>query len=312
MDVASILLTIVFWIVCGFGISCSRMICSYHETKPPGQQTFLGKVIALGMDFYALLMLYGLAFFTYVNVGILTEFWSGVLTFLGLYCFLATQLSIIIALVTRYLSVYHSHLIFALNESRAVRNLRLLIIVLSLILTILEYSYLTTVKDTDFFHILMMESGGPGKTEKTKGFLTVCIIVAVMVLQSRLEYDNFKHGDNPSCCLHLIFKTFCGPQDNTVNVNVPNVNQDPEEYKMGVLRISACVVTLFCSIILYKIFDGQVDVYRVVAVVYILVNVLLAQHLCLSTTMNPSRNISCQRWYPNWVPLKCQFSMCHY
>ena len=275
---SSLLATGLYWLIAIYGVVTIKVIRSYYESKPPGLQTFLGKVIVLFTYSFVGLTIYVAAFLTYVTLDFARTITDAdslalILTAAADNFFVGIEFDALLVVITKYLSVYKSQWIFALNEQRAIRFLKLMALLVPLILTILEFTLITNPKDAELFRILKgPKHENKRKVEVTKAFMSLSLILATVLLQLRLEYDNFRHGENPTCCLHFIFKFF----DRSPN-NLNQDSADPLEYKMSILRLAACFLTIVGGIVnfLFWSYSGYIDVYKVVLLVYVFLNVVM-------------------------------------
>ncbi len=264
-----------FWLLCAWGVTCSRIIKSYHESKPLGFQTLFGKVIVIFMDSFALWSIHYASLFSYSISRFGKDNWipTVILTVLALINFVALQLSMLLVLLTKYLSIYQSSYIFSLNEQRILRGLKLFILLAAMLLTMIDFGYWTEMKKTAIFQILYdYQNFTSQQVETTKSFLAATIVVSIFALQLRLEYDNYRHGENQSCCLHLLFKLLCWKR---IASTGGNNNTTHTEYKVGFLRIVALVMIFFGARMLYHRFDGNADVTGSLTLAYSAFNVLI-------------------------------------
>ncbi len=270
---SSFLETGAYWIVSVYGIISAHVVKSYHESKPLGLQTFLSKVIVLLTNTFMAFTAYGALLLTCINVGV-GPIYSLILVMIAQYFFLNLHMSCLFVLVTKYLSIYHSQWVFALNDERAMGLLKSTVWTLPLILTVLEYTALTRIQDTPMFWMLMgtdHDEVVSQKHEVTRSIMSVALVLGTAGLQLRLEYDNFIHGENPNCCLHLIFRLFQQQHPNNQN------ESDPLEYKMSILRFAACFTTLLVGTVnlLFWTYDGFIDTNKLIVFGFVFVNILM-------------------------------------
>ncbi len=180
-----------------FNWFCSYVIVKYHRNKPLGLQTLFSKVIVLltfafaqasttstivrSLNVLAAPLDETLA----IHVAVLSTI-SG-LTFL---------LAILITLITKYLSVYHSTLISNANDDLITPCLWIVNVVMPYILAILEYNYLTDIRKDETFLVLIL---GPdkeveGKSEVTTRGVMLANVVTAIIVQTRIEMDHHETG----------------------------------------------------------------------------------------------------------------------
>ncbi len=230
-------------------------------------------------DAFAVLMTYyGIVFFPYAYFGFgkshpLSAYF---LTILALGTVVATEISILFLLGIKYMSVYHSHRIFSLDDTSAICFLKIFLVSSSVLLTLLEFTYLTNVQETAIFHILIGDDNLVGhKLEKMKVILTLSLILSVIVLQMRLEYGNYKHGESSSWILKSLFKLCSNANDPGGNHDDSEAGQHGLEYKIGVLRLAALAVIAIVGPLMYHSFVQSLDMFKVIAIGYVETNVLV-------------------------------------
>ena len=114
-----------------------------------------------------------------------------------------------VCLLTRYASVYHSQVVALIDEKRALAWIKCVVLGASLTMPFVEYTWLTQIEDTVTFTVIRYgQRQGPMLVERLKPILNSVVVLIMLVLQLRLEYDNVKYGDNSFFlqCVHYVKK----------------------------------------------------------------------------------------------------------
>ncbi len=233
------------WIIHGSGILFYRLIQSYHYSKPLGRQTLLGKVISsLFMNVLICMAVYHaipITIFILLTPLEDHQFFDidlNIFVFLSCVTIIASEIALLFVLTTKYLSIYHSTFVYALNEDKTIDLLKAMTYFLALSLTTIEYNYLTRLDNAVMYQVFLTEpKNNEANVEKVKILVFVLIFLISGFMQARLEFDEKKS---------IIFKCF---QKQTSSQNIGQIVDDngQNDYKPKVLNVA---LTAFSSIFL--------------------------------------------------------------
>ncbi len=150
------------WLVHVAGILFYHLIRSYHNCKPLGRQTLLGKVIAsLFMNVLMIMAVYHAAALTiilfiapierYGNFEIAAKAFA----FFSCFTIMASEIALLGVLLTKYLSIYHSAFVYGLNEDKTIKLFLSSTMSLAMLLTSWEYSFVTRLDSVVMYQILL-------------------------------------------------------------------------------------------------------------------------------------------------------------
>ncbi len=241
------------WLVHGSGIAFYKLMKSYHNSKPLGHQTLLGKVIAsLFMNALIIMTAYHGIIYTIV-ICLRPRGEEKVLkigAFFSCVTILLSEWSLLFVVTTKYLSIYHSTFIYGLNEAKAVRGLKIATVFLALTLTTTEYLFISPMEKSVMFQVMLESPNSKiAKVEKVKIVTFILIFVVSATLQIRLEFQKIKQ---------LISKWFCRASATTESGS----QCDQPDYKPKVLNIA---LTAFASVYLLAIYQTFVKPGNIIA-----------------------------------------------
>ncbi len=242
--------------ICG-NVACFT-IRSYHKSKPMGLQTIFGRAVCILMIAHSInITFHGLV---YIPCGIL-EFCENqdnlrrFLAVLSCIALLAMEVALLFALAIKYLSIYHSILVYALDEKNTIAFVKSAVIGIPLVLTHFEYAYLTDIETTVSFKGLLKNANGDGvKMETTKQASALLILCLASYLQYRLEYDRTQFEG----ILDKLKKMWQRPvqHENAQEWNVANNIEIDIEYKPIVLRVALAIFVLIVGLVMYQSLVG--------------------------------------------------------
>ena len=159
-----------------------------------------------------------------------------------------------IVLMTKYLSIYHSSYIHSLNEESVLKALRSFLLILPPVLVLIEYSYITRIKDTQMFHMYMgSKSASSYKLEVLSLAVHFITLITGVVLQTRIELDHLSYHE--ATCLSKL-KNFFSPSSHNIE---EDLSQHQLSYKLSATRIIFVVGTFFIVFIFYSVLVGSLD-----------------------------------------------------
>ncbi len=178
-------------------VAC-QVIKTYHSSKPLGMQTLLSQTIVI---FVNILLLSGFNFAaTFGSMelfGPFNETTSIIMTIIPYTSLNALVLSLLILTVTKYLSVYHCNWIANLDDNAIVKKFAIVIWLVPSLITLTEFGWLMRIQDTMGFHAAMygLHHTGSAKRESILPAMTVLTMLAVAILQFRIELDRYRNGE---------------------------------------------------------------------------------------------------------------------
>ncbi len=187
-----------------FGCYSAYIVRKYHRSKPMGLQTLLGKVMIIVTTYYSMSSTSIAVIFSLTIVFRPTQFYiPEVMTFSVYVSLMLYFLGFGACLLTRYASVYHSTYVASLDEVQVLRWIKGSILAASILVPIIEYTWITPVNVTVIYNIILDETGSPEqKVERLKNIVGLADVLVMITLQLRLEYDKAHFGDD-SCFLEL-------------------------------------------------------------------------------------------------------------
>ena len=188
----------------------------------------------------------------------------------------AAHSALFLALVTKYLSIYHSHIIYSLDEDLTLTVLKAMMAVLPVILATIQYTLLSDIKSsTGYMPLvknLLTNSDHSMETEliKTVGFMV--IFAFTITLYGRLEYE-----ENQFSRVKKLFawlrKKRVGPENGNVGEQEVDNQNNEVEYKISVLRIALLLLAIF--FVLTVLFRTGKSLIVIFICIYTLGNVVL-------------------------------------
>ncbi len=265
---------ILFWI---WGATCALLIKSYHESKPLGLQTIFGRVICILMSTLLCVSTYhGLVYIPCCVVQFIDidENILKVLAALSCITIQAVHSALFLALITKYLSIYHSCYIYSLDEEQTIATLKWFMVLVPVVSTTIEYTQFTDINDTISYLPLVIDSWSDNgntnspKTEIIKTFGFAVLFALTCILYGRLEFDENHFSQLKS----WIMKLRMSPQTGIIAAHNGAKEENAEvEYKISVLRIAFAMLLMFGIVA----FARTGNVLAIVIGAYIIANVIL-------------------------------------
>ncbi len=276
LEISIIVLLILTWC---WSSACTSLIRSYHESKPLGLQTIFGKVVCILMGTLQCVSGYhGLVYLPCCIVGLSGDKknvdFVKTLAALSFISIQAGHSALCLALITKYMSIYHSNFIYALDEDSALIVVKLVMAIVPLTLTIIQFSLLSDIKQSISYmplvENLMSSSQIPPETESIKVAGFIVFFALTFFLYGRLEYEenHFRRIKKLFACLK---KNRVGPQNACGQNEANNQNSEEVEYKLSVLRIGLLLMSIF-GILTLLIHAGNITVILLSA--YTIANVV--------------------------------------
>ena len=136
--------------------------------------------------------------------------------------------SLWLVLVTKYLSIYHSHWINNIDEEKVVTRFKWTLATLPEVLVTIEFLVLSNMKDLDTFEIFRgLQPTSESGVEVMPLLAYPFLLITGLVLQTRLELDHISHEEDG--CLASILKVFDFKKQAHENPKSP--------YKINALRL---------------------------------------------------------------------------
>ncbi len=257
-----------------------HVIRAYHLKKPLGMQTFLGRVtilclwiLSFSVTFGSVTMFLAELFspFNEVTATIFTIpgniHYNFCLGFRLSICLLAVFLVhvslislIFTILMTKYLSIYHSHWIQALNEEKAIRYLTMILLLLPIFLVSIELAYLSNIEDLSTYQFLLLGTvTSSGKSEIMTTLLHMINFALAIILQVRNELDHHTYNESYGC-LHAIRQ--CCRFRETGNAS----NDNDNDSQLSLIRQAFGVCALLTSIAIYHMTIGAQNLKNTFAI----------------------------------------------
>ncbi len=277
---AKVATAVIVLLSCAFGCMSFYLIRRYHESKSLGQQTIFGKVICIfTVTLHKAGLYHGLIYFPFIFISDNSIIKSNpvilrLLAALSCITVLEVFIGLLLSLITKYCSIYHSSYIYALNEDKLSVIVNALLTISPVVLTVVEYTYLTDIVSTRSYQGLIQSVFSDGdnekiktKTETTKRLVAISVAFVAVILYGRIRY-----WENTSLVRGLVT---CFQKDVvTENGISQHENQDQEpkvEYKVWVLRLAMSIVFLIAASGFYQITNVQAQLITI----YTFTNVIL-------------------------------------
>ena len=163
---------------------------------------------------------------------------------------LLTLLKLLTFLVVKYLSIYHSSSLVELEE----KHLSKIQSTISMSLVMIEYFTNTQNKNRFMiFNLLTTGNGGVGKPALVNVPIVVFCVLTAIVLQIRIEIDNYHYGDNAGFFLKML-QTF---------QNRTNQGKNMQKYAYLGISIFALLFTIFFGFLPLL----QMSIFRIILAV---------------------------------------------
>ena len=229
------------------------VIRKYHQNKPLGMQTLLGKVIVIFVHTLA------------ISGGVLessvcaTEVFGPIKSrmtiirwFLETVLVEAFYIALLAMMATKYLLIYHGAYMSEVNEEAYLKRLKIILLTLPIALALLEATLISDLEDLITYQ--QMYNGqveNDAKIETTTISLFSLSFLGLMSMQARIEFDAYQSQDGQgsalskfiSCCKN------CQAQSNISN------NQDAG-YAIKVARITVLLGFMLVVIVIIQLAGG--------------------------------------------------------
>ena len=258
--------SIIFATLLIFVVFCNKtstkIIIKYYRKKAPGHQSLIDYFFIDFLNFYSLTTLIFICILCtgrenfelinqYENVAYILSAITEILNLITL-CKLLTFLCL------KYLSIYLMSTLNELEEEKLNNILTRIQIVSSTILIILEY-FAKFYEKNEFmvYNVLTNGSGSGGMPALVQIPIIMLCVVMALVLQIRIEIDNYHYGDNAGCFLKMV-QTFKNQE-----------NEGKYLQKCGFLTI---ILIIFVLIIFFAFLPSiEMSNLRVVIVVIVFI-----------------------------------------
>ncbi len=109
--------------------------------------------------------------------------------------------------MSKYLTIYHGHVVDSLNEELAVKRLRWILAIGPALMTAIEFAYFSDIHQLAEFQVFRhLEKRLDATMEVTKIVVHVVVLITGIILQFRIELDHLTHHDGG--CLSSIKSYF--------------------------------------------------------------------------------------------------------
>jgi hypothetical protein len=104
-------------------------------------------------------------------------------------------LSMGIQLIIRYLSIYWSIVLEDTSDKKLIKIFRIFVIIFATLLSAYDFMYITNIRSINMYKFLTNDLSSKQLIGVTTPFLIIVNLIAIIVLQLRLEFDNWKNSD---------------------------------------------------------------------------------------------------------------------
>ena len=250
------------WIQKGAYVSSYAVIClicqlaflvirKYHQNKPPGMQTLLGKVIVLLTQVFSANMAFIEASFCLLELfGPFNATIALILWFPMISGILMVYLSFLSTMITKYLLIYHAPHMADVSEDNFLKELRILLIAFPIVATLLEWKMLSNLEELATFQMLHIGlTKSDAKLEVTMVTMILVTFSVMAAMQCRIEYDALQANDDQTGFLPVIMECY-------ENCRNENSQQSVSGYAIKVTRIAVGLGLVLLIIIVIQMFGG--------------------------------------------------------
>ena len=204
-----ILITLLLFFIIGCNNIANRISIRYYRKKAPGHQSLVDFFFIGFLKFYShatiiscLTIYTGFLYFECINLHeIVAYITSGLVEALNLF----TLLKLLTFLFVKYICIYHSTFTTNLEEKYWNKILTRIQASISAILIFLNYFVkFIDKKQLMFFNLLTIGNGGGGTPAVVNVPVIVLCVLLALVLQIRIEIDNYHYDDNAGWLLKMI------------------------------------------------------------------------------------------------------------
>ena len=263
-----------FWISFVLGLICLKIIRNYHENKPLGMQTLLGKVIVICTNVTALTL-----FVIATLISASSEMFSDlvnktVASFLAGMSYNVVQmfyLSIISVTLTKYLSIYHSTILQDLNEKQILLNIKIALIIVPLLITAIEFFFLTDIEETPQFLIFQIQSGNHQSQQGGQHYGYLIVVVAFLAC-ALIGYVQFCIELQKEGWLKMLFNKFVRHEEQQQS---QDIDENISIYKLSVMRGIMFICVVFSAFSAINLIVETLDFP-----ILLLINVVVLLNIC--------------------------------
>ncbi len=232
-DIIYLACYLVSFIACYFLL---YVIAKYHENKPLGMQTLLGKVIVLFTKVLAFTTTFMNGTYCLIELyGPYPRWLSKIWVFAELSCLMFFYLTLFSLTVTKYCLIYHSTIMAELSEEEFLKNIKTLVFIGPLILSSIEYTYFSAFDDLATFQLLNLGySKNDSKPENVIVVLVFLNLAAATTLYTRIQYSAISVNDTHS---GLLSKTILNLRKTSKKIAEYPEHDLPVGYNINVIRI---------------------------------------------------------------------------
>ncbi len=251
-----ILVVVWFTLITLFCEFATFVVQKYHRDKPLGMQTLHGKIIeevfmpALQISAaciclaYMVTELFGPVPYDIAVILQLNEFFN-MATF---------QLSLLMVLIVKYLSIYNGSLIDSFDEDLVISGAKVITFGLPWLFMVFEYSFWTEMEQALTFQQKYLGYSKPdSKMEKMKIIGNLSNFAVILLSQGRIEYDHIKRNEALGC-LAFVRRLFSNRTEND-NDFEENLTKNMG-YRLSALRIAFGCGAVFVTIIYFQATSG--------------------------------------------------------
>ncbi len=238
--------TVIVFFVCQWTLFVIR---KYHQDKPLGMQTLLGKVIVIFLKVFAF------AVGILSSSMILTELhgpFSEMVAFswwlISCVLILTLYLAFLTMMATKYFLIYHGPYMDDVNEEKYLKRLKMLLIIFPTFLVCFELTLFSNLMELATFQQLQLGySKQNAGLEITMMALMLLSLLAMITMQARIEYDAFHAQDlEGGIFVKVLVACKSTKQQPTANAG----------YTANVTRIAVGLGIMLFIIILIQLFGG--------------------------------------------------------
>jgi hypothetical protein len=186
-------------------------------------------------------------------------------------------LSFGIQLIIRYLSIYWPIVLEDTSDTKLIKIFRIFVIISATLLFAYDFLYITNIRSINMYKFLTNDLSSKQSIGITNPILLIVDLIAIIVLQLRLEFDNWKRSDRG-----LVYKF-----QNWLRRNPSNQVHDSNERRIIVFndfknlsmicyRFLTVVILISCIYMLHSWARGVVESMVLTTItVYLIVNIAL-------------------------------------
>ena len=96
----------------------------------------------------------------------------------------------------KYLSIYHSNLLEEYADSYIINIITSLSLIIPIVLSVIEFSLLMNIQDFTVFKVMTKDFESHQNAGHFSIILISLLLISWLILQARVEYDNWKHNES--------------------------------------------------------------------------------------------------------------------